>query len=60
MTTCFEVTRLLSDASDRSLTRTEHRQLKRHFKICPACRRCSEQFRLLRRLVKNLQQTRIE
>ena len=60
MKTCFNVTRLLSDASERPLTREEHHEVAEHFKICPACQRCAQQFALLHRLMRGLQRTGFE
>lgn len=54
MTTCLQVTRLVSDALERPLAREEQLAVERHFEICPACRRCAEQFSLLRRAMKRL------
>lgn len=60
MTTCRETTRLLSDASERPLTREERHKVERHFEICPACRRCAQQFTLLRTAMRSLKATRLE
>jgi len=48
MITCPESTRLLSRGMDARLSLFKRLALRSHLRICPACRRCDEQFRFLR------------
>lgn len=45
---CRDVTRLLSDALDRSLTLHEHMQVRVHLPVCSGCRAYRGQIALLR------------
>ncbi len=60
MTNCRQVTRLISEASDRLLATRERHVVEQHFQICPACRRCAEQFSLLHESVRRLRGERPE
>jgi predicted anti-sigma-YlaC factor YlaD len=45
---CKDITRLLSDALDRSLTAGEWVAIRLHLPICSGCRNYRKQIRLLR------------
>lgn len=44
MLSCKDSSRLLSDALDRDLDRSEQMSLDQHLEICPACRDCKDHF----------------
>ncbi len=44
MSNCKHVSRLLSDALDRTLSPAEEDRVKQHLAICPACRNCRQHF----------------
>lgn len=47
MLNCHEVTRLVSEASERNLTLPEKMSLKMHLAMCNACRNFSRQMHFL-------------
>ncbi len=44
MSNCKHVSRLLSDALDRTLRPEEADRVKQHLTICPACQNCRQHF----------------
>lgn len=54
MTTCRQISRLLSEALDRDLTAEEREMVVKHLAECPACTRCRGQFEEIRRAVRRL------
>ncbi len=60
MMECRQITRLISEVSDRPLVENERRAVERHFEVCPACRRCAAQFAVLRESVRSLRGQRLE
>lgn len=44
MSNCKHVSRLLSDALDRTLNTEEEGHVKNHLTMCPACRNCRQHF----------------
>ena len=48
MLRCKEPTHLLSESQDRSLSRSEHLQLKMHLAMCSGCRNFKGQMAFLR------------
>ena len=52
MPTCQEMTRLLSDAMDRSLPLHLRMRMRVHLVICTLCQRYQSQLRLIRQMVR--------
>ena len=49
MPNCKLVSRLLSDALDRTLTPEEQQQVDLHLVTCPACKNCRQHFLTLKK-----------
>ncbi len=51
---CKDVSRLLSQAQDRPLTRWQRWRMRMHLSVCAACSRVDAQIRFLRRAMHRL------
>jgi len=56
MLSCKEVTHLISQSQDRSLTRSERMRLRVHLAVCAGCRNFSSQLELIRKACRRLAQ----
>ena len=54
MMTCWQTSRLLSEALDRDLSAQEREEVRRHLAVCGACTRCRGQFEELRRALRRM------
>ncbi len=52
--TCEEVSRLISDGLDKSLSAPERARMRLHFVICSTCRNVDSQMQFLRRAMRKV------
>ena len=55
MKKCRQITALISQRADRSLTRSERLALRLHLMICPHCREYARQIELVQQAVKKFE-----